>query len=345
MNYTKLEAKEASKAQIHGLWAAITTPFTPDGDLDEAGLRHNMRHFTNVLHIDGIFCTGNMGEFWALTKEERRRAVEIVVEEARGKCRVIAHTAHHSARETVDLTLHAQNVGADFVIFINPYLPAMSEDGVFDWFEYISKRVDIGIWMFDSSYAGYGLSPELTARIGGLTNVCGVKVGRPLEHYAEVHRLTQGSIVLSHPSEGLWLRLMRDYGQQVHNSSATPFAFQTATSQPLREYTELGLAGKFEQAERRSADMDPIRQLWHKWQSQPWDERRIVPIAYLKYWCELLGMAGGPVREPLQQLTDAERAEIRADLERVGLLGGATPSPVATGEGRGEGATLSASVR
>src|SRR6266852_5158603 len=101
MNYTKFEAKEAAKAEFHGLWAAITTPFTQDGQLDEPGLRQNMRYFTDVLHLDGVFCTGNMGEFWALTKEERLRAVEVVLEEARGKCKVIAHTAHHSARETV----------------------------------------------------------------------------------------------------------------------------------------------------------------------------------------------------------------------------------------------------
>ena len=40
MDYRKHEAKEASKAQVRGLWAAITTPFTPDGELDQAGLSH-----------------------------------------------------------------------------------------------------------------------------------------------------------------------------------------------------------------------------------------------------------------------------------------------------------------
>jgi 4-hydroxy-tetrahydrodipicolinate synthase len=75
MDYRKAEAKEAARAQFRGLWAAITTPFTADGELDEAGLRRNMRYFTDVLHVDGIFCTGNMGEFWALTTGERRRSV------------------------------------------------------------------------------------------------------------------------------------------------------------------------------------------------------------------------------------------------------------------------------
>jgi 4-hydroxy-tetrahydrodipicolinate synthase len=80
MDYRKAEAKEAARAQFHGVWTAITTPFTLDGDLDEAGLRHNMRHVTDGLHVEGVFCTGTMGEFWALTGAERRRVVEIAEE-------------------------------------------------------------------------------------------------------------------------------------------------------------------------------------------------------------------------------------------------------------------------
>jgi len=117
MNYRKSEAKEAARAQFRGLWAAITTPFIPDLQVDESGLRHNMRHVTNNLKIEGVFCTGVMGEFWSLTVAERKRIVEIVVEEAkRGGCKVIAHTRHHSAHQTVELTQHAERTGADFVI-------------------------------------------------------------------------------------------------------------------------------------------------------------------------------------------------------------------------------------
>jgi 4-hydroxy-tetrahydrodipicolinate synthase len=320
MDYRKSEAKEAARAQFHGVWTAITTPFTADGDLDETGLRHNMRHFTDGLHVEGVFCTGVMGEFWSLTKEERKRAVEIVVEEARGKCRVIAHTAHSSARETVELTLHAQEVGADFTIFINPYYPPAQEGGIYDWFAFVSARVDIGMWMFDAGYSGYHFSPELTARIADLENVCGIKLGAPIEHYAAVKRLCGDRIVMSHPSERDWLMLMRDYGQQVHNSSPAPYLLQTPDFLRIREYTAAGLAGRYEEAAAISRELDPLRALYEKWMAAPWARERIVPNAYLKAWSELLGMAGGPVRPPLQQITEAERAELRADLERVGLL-------------------------
>ena len=49
MNYARSEAKTAARAQFRGLWAAITTPFTPDGELDEPGLRRNLRYFTDRL--------------------------------------------------------------------------------------------------------------------------------------------------------------------------------------------------------------------------------------------------------------------------------------------------------
>ena len=55
MNYKKSQAKEASRAQFRGIWAAITTPFTPTLELDEAGLRANMRYLTGTLRVDGVF--------------------------------------------------------------------------------------------------------------------------------------------------------------------------------------------------------------------------------------------------------------------------------------------------
>ena len=320
MNYRKSEAKEAARAQFRGVWAAITTPFTPDDQLDEAGLRRNMRHFTDGLGVDGIFCAGTMGEFWALTKEERKRVVEIVVEEARGKCKVIAHTGHHSPNETIDLTRHAQDVGADFAIVINPYYPAADEAGIYEWFKCVASRVDIGIWMFDTGYAGYGFTPELTARIADIENICGIKIGRPIEHYAAVKRLCGDKLVLSHPSEPDWLKLMREYGQRVHMSSAGPFILQTASWKPMQKYTELGLAGRFEEAEQASRELDPLRKVLDKWMRDPWVKHRVIPIAQLKVWSELLGLAAGHVRAPLLPLTDGERQALRTDLEHSGLL-------------------------
>jgi 4-hydroxy-tetrahydrodipicolinate synthase len=320
MNYRKSEAKDAARVQFRGVWAAIATPFTREGALDEAGLRGNMRHFTDGLGVAGIFCAGTMGEFWALTKEERKRVVEIVVEEARGKCKVIAHTGHHSPDETVDLTRHAQEVGADFAVVINPYYPIAGEQAIYEWFRSVVTRVDIGVWMFDTPFSGISLSAPLTARIAELENVCGIKVSRPLPHYAEVKRLCGDKIVLSHPSETEYLALMRDHGMRVHMSSAAPFLMQTPAWRLIHEYSELGLAGRFEESAKLRDSLEPVREVHERWMREPWLKHQLIPIAYLKAWTEMMGLAAGPVRAPLLQITDEERARLRTDLERCGLL-------------------------
>jgi 4-hydroxy-tetrahydrodipicolinate synthase len=92
----------------------------------------------------------------------------------------IAHVAHRSARETVELTRHAEEVGADFAILMKPYYPPANEEMFYEWLSFVASRVDIGIRMFDAAYSGHGLSPELTARIADIENVCAVKNPRPM---------------------------------------------------------------------------------------------------------------------------------------------------------------------
>jgi dihydrodipicolinate synthase/N-acetylneuraminate lyase len=53
----------------------------------------------------------------------------------------------------------------------------------------------------------------------------------------------------------------------------------------------------------------------------PWTERGTIPIAPLKEWLALMGLPQGPVRPPLVPLAEDERAELRRDLETLGLLG------------------------
>ena len=321
MSYRKSEAKAAAHAQLHGVWAALTTPFTRTLELDERGLRSNMRHLTRNLKVEGVFCCGTMGEFWALTGDERRQIVEIVVEEARrGGCKVLAHTGHHSAHEAVALTRHAHGAGADFAVLMNPYYPPMNDDAICQWFEFVASRVDIGIWVYNARYSGYCLSPELIARLADIENICGVQLSWGAEHYASVHKLCGRKLVLSNPNESHLLTMIRDYRQQVYQSSQTPYLFQTASWRPLRDYVELALAQRFDEAERTARQLEPLRKVHLKWYRNKWNDEKIVPCAYVKAWSELLGMAGGPVRPGLPQITADERAELRADLEQTGIL-------------------------
>jgi 4-hydroxy-tetrahydrodipicolinate synthase len=321
MDYAKADAKRAARESFSGLWAAITTPFTESGDVDEAALGRDIERLTGPLRVDGIFCTGVMGEFWALSLPERRRAVEQVVAACRGHCPVLAHTGHHSARDTIELTRHATEAGADFAVVINPYYPAGSDDGMARWFTEVLDAVDIGVWLFDTSYSGVSLSLDVIDRLADVENVCGIKVGHDHTHYLEILALVGDRILVCEPNETAWLENMRDHDQRVFMSSAAPFLYQTPDWQPMREYTELALAGEFDKAAEVAAALEPVRELAAKWLHGRWARDRVNPVPYIKAWAGLLGMSGGAVRPPLNQVTAAELQELTADLRAAGLVG------------------------
>ena len=317
MDYLPSEAKQAARERFTGLWAAITTPFGAAGELDEAALRRDLDRLTGELRIDGVFCGGVMSEFWALSGAERRRLVEVVVQCCRGKCPVLAHTGHHSAAETIELTRHAARAGADFAVVINPYYPPATDEGLYRWFEQVCASAGIGIWLFDTGYSGVALSTGLIRRLATIENVCGIKVGRPHDRYLELLAAVGDTILVCSPHEETWLENMRDHGQRVYMSSAAPYLYQTPGWQPMREYTALALGGDIARAEKVAATLDPVRAVAGKWlQGRP---RQIDNIISIKAWAGLVGMSGGAVRPPLVSHTGAELEELAADLATVGL--------------------------
>jgi 4-hydroxy-tetrahydrodipicolinate synthase len=320
VDYLRSEAKRAARERFTGLWAAITTPFAADGTLDEAALRRDLDRLTGDLRIDGIFCGGVMGEFWALSGAERRRLVEVVVACCRGKCPVLAHTGHHAAAETIELTRHAEQAGADFAVVINPYYPPASDEGLLAWYTHVCGQVGIGVWLFDTGYSGVALPADLIARLAAIENVVGIKVGRPQARYLELLDRFGDQILVCSPHEETWLENMRDHGQRVYMSSAMPYLYQTPTWQPMRDYTALALRGETAKAAEIAATLDPVRAVAGRWLRGR--ERTIDNITSIKAWAGLVGMSGGAVRPPLVPHTRAELAELAAGLAAVGLLAG-----------------------
>ncbi|MEV0290532.1 dihydrodipicolinate synthase family protein [Kribbella sp. NPDC050820] len=320
MDYARADAKQAARERFTGLWAAITTPFTADGEIDEAGLAGDVGHVTDRLNAGGLFCTGVMGEFWSLGMEERKRSVETVVAAAAGKCPILAHTGHHSARDTIELTRHAEQAGADFAVVMTPYYPVSSPEGMRAWYHEVLSSVDIGVWLFDTSFSGVTMPMDLIDELADIEHVCGIKVGHDHARYLETLARVGDRMLVCEANEAVWLENMRDHGQTVYMSSAVPFLFQTAEWQPMREYTELALAGEYDKAAEIAATLEPLRALGSKWLHGQWLRERILPIPFVKAWAGLLGMSGGDPRAPLAGLTPAQHAELEADLASVGLL-------------------------
>ena len=199
VRYSRSNAKSYARTNLHGVWGAIPYPYTADDELDEQGLRHNIRYCIANKLLDGIYCGHFMSEFWAFTTEERKRAAEIVVDECRGNIPVMVHTGHTSVKESVELSQHAERIGADYLAVGNPYFMAYDDQQIYDYFRYISERTEAGILITNTGYTGIVLTPEMIDRLADLENVIAVKNSPNINHTREVLRLVSDRILVQQP--------------------------------------------------------------------------------------------------------------------------------------------------
>ena len=320
MDYSRSQAKAYAREHMRGVWAAIPYPFTADDEIDEAGLRRNVSHYVENKLLDGIFCGHFMSEFFSLTIEERRRGAEIVIDEVRGRVPVVVQTGHHSAKESVGLTHHAEKIGATYACLGNPYFMAKLDDAIFEYFRHISDRTDIGVLISNAPFTGISLSPQLVNRLAYLENIVAIKNAQPLPHTLQTVQLAGDRIVVSDPDESRWFMLMVHLGFRLHMASPSPYLLQRKGYTPIMDYTSLVLQGRIDTAAAIAYKMEASRKLIDTWIRGTWAARSVMPIGYLKVWCDLLGMAGGAVRPPLLPVSPAERERLRKDLEGVGLI-------------------------
>ena len=318
----RTSAKALAREKVKGLWIATPTPFTADaGHVDERALAASIEHYIEGLRVDGIFCGGVMGEFWALSLDERKRVHELVVQCAAGRVPVMAHVGHHVFSETVELCEHAMACGIDFGIAMSPYYPPRPPpESVLAWYEALAGAAPLPMFLFNTTYSGYTLSPELIAELADLDNVCGIKNPQDTSHLLRVRALAGDRIVVTDASERRWLELHVDHGFQALMSTPALALYQRPGDLPVAEYTRLADAGDLEAARALSDRLGPARDAFDRWMRAPWLGRHVIPIAQLKAWLDLLGVPQGPVRPPLVPLTPAEDSALRRDLEAAGLV-------------------------
>jgi 4-hydroxy-tetrahydrodipicolinate synthase len=273
------------------------------------------------VRVDGIFCGGVMGEFWALSIDERRRVHELVSRRAAGRVPVMAQVGHHVFSDMVELCEHAVEQGVDFGIAMNPYYPpSPPPESVRAWYRALADASPLPMFLFNTMYAGYTLSPELVAELADLDNICGIKNPQGKAHLLRVQALAGDRIVVTDASERHWLELHADHGFQALMSTPALALYQRPGDLPIAEYTRLADAGDLDGARALSERLGPARDAFDRWMRQPWLERSVVPIAQLKAWLGLVGLPQGPVRPPLVPLTPEEERALRRDLEAAGLV-------------------------
>ena len=315
MKYEKHQAKAYSRETMRGIWAAALNPFDDKLELDEAGLRRNIRHWIDDLGIRGLFVAGKQGEFWSMSVAERKRNMAIAADECGDGAGTIMSISDQNIDTVLDLGRHAQECGADYVVVHAPMLSFCHDrdEVLYKYYEYICDRLDIGIAMWSHPDSGYLMTPETCARIAELPNIMAIKYSVPREMYVRLSRMVGDKILVSTSAEPEWLDNIEELGWQLYLCSSPPYQIQTANDRRMHEYTELAFAGKFDQARRVRDSLKPVRDAIAS--TKPAGK----PTAHGKYWQELLGQVGGRVRHPMLELTEVEKSATSSAFEECGL--------------------------
>ena len=135
------------RAKFHGSMTALVTPFK-DGKIDEPAYRA-LIDWQIASGSHGLVPVGTTGESPTLTHEEHRRAVDICIDEARGRVPVIAGAGSNNTAEAIELARHAERSGADAVLVVTPYYNKPTQEGLYQHFKAVNDAIGIPIIIYN----------------------------------------------------------------------------------------------------------------------------------------------------------------------------------------------------
>jgi len=152
--------------KMRGVYPPMITPFDKKGDLDIDALKTLVKFLSK--HVQGLFICGSYGSGPMMSLEERKLVAETTIKAAEGKVAIICHTGTTNTRETIELSLHAKNIGCDAVASVGPYYFSHSEEELVGYYTDIINAVGEGypVYVYNNpKFQGYQISNSTIARL------------------------------------------------------------------------------------------------------------------------------------------------------------------------------------
>ena len=282
-----------------GVYPAMVTPFTDEQEIDVEGMRSNIAYLEKG-GVAGLVPCGSTGESATLSFDEHKKLVEITVDAA--SVPVIAGTGSNNTAEAVELTRYAQDAGADAALLIVPYYNKPMKSGLIKHFSAIAQACEIPLILYNiPGRTGINMDPETISTLAHeYSNVAGVKEASAnftqISNIIEISRGLEFSVISG--DDGLTLPMMA--------LGATGVISVTADILPkqMGQLAQLCLEGNFAKARDVHYQLAPLFKAL-------FIETNPIPI---KKACDLLGLAGGPLRLPLTTMAEPNVVKLKETL-------------------------------
>lgn len=192
-----------------GCGTALVTPFSADGAVDEPRVRALARRQIDAgVHF--LVPCGTTGEAPTLSLAERRRVVELVVEEAGGRVPVLAGAGGYDTAEVGHAAREMAEAGADGLLSVTPYYNKPTPDGLVAHYKAVAEATPLPVIVYNvPGRTACNIEPPTLARIAELPNVAGVKeASGDAIQIAEVCRIVPDDFVVLSGDDAMTLAAM-----------------------------------------------------------------------------------------------------------------------------------------
>ncbi|MDD1718666.1 MAG: 4-hydroxy-tetrahydrodipicolinate synthase [Methanoregulaceae archaeon] len=282
---------------FEGVLPAIITPFQRDHSmaLDTEGLRSNIRYLLDQ-GVHGIVPCGSTGESATLTFEEHEKVIEIAIDEVNGSVPVLAGTGSNNTAEAVRLTKAAKDAGADGVLVISPYYNKPNRSGLIKHYTILAD-IGIPVVMYNvPGRTGQNLLPDLVTELAKHPDIVGIKEASG--NISQISEILEGTmdedfLVIS-GDDNMTFPILALGGSGVISVAANVMPARMAAMY------EAFCEGDFQTALDIHYELAPLFRAM-------FIDTNPIPV---KKAVELMGMAAGPVRLPLDQLDGTKTARL-----------------------------------
>ena len=292
-----------------GVGTALVTPFTTGGALDEAAVRRLARRQVDAgIHF--LVPCGTTGETPTLSPAERRRIVEICVEEAAGRALVMAGAGGYDTREVTHAAVAMKDAGAQGLLSVTPYYNKPTPEGLYQHYSAIAAATPLPIVVYNvPGRTGVNIDPATLARIATIPNIVGVKeASGNVTQMAEILRLVPDDFLVISGDDSLTLPLMAIGGRGIISVASNEAPAE------MVQMVEAAERGDFAEARRWHHKLLPLMQI-NFVESSP------GPV---KFAMAAMGLCEEAYRLPMVPPRPASQEKILAVLKEFGM-------PVATG--------------
>lgn len=291
--------------QFRGALVAIVTPFL-NGQVDEQGLK-DLIEFQLANGTTGIIPCGTTGESATMSHEEHHRVVELTIKAVNGRVPVMAGTGSNSTSETIELTRHAKQAGADGALVITPYYNRPSQEGLYQHFKAVAEAVDIPIILYNvPTRTGVNMLPETVARCAEIKNIVGIKEATGnLTQISDVIRLCPKDFIVLSGDDFTAMATVAIGGLGLISVTSN------VAPKEMAAMLDAALANDYETARRLHYQLFPLM-------SAMFFDSNPVPA---KFTLELMGkIKSGTPRMPLYPMSAANQAKVKQAAADFGLI-------------------------